>query len=213
MDFEKFLMTNKVSYEIVRLRNQQKKTYADISHQLKLSVSRINQKYRKFSFDLLNFYIHYLKSISIVVNKWEIYNFYECADLSVAYLELTYKEYLDLLRQNVPPIFLESCTNFLPYRELTEEDILELEQKILKAKMDKRRSFADMGSQLGLTRKKTKQIYDSYYHKKTLIAFERIRPTVNFSIEDYVYRYTNSTLKRWQLIVNEYAEFVQDLID
>lgn len=100
-----------------------------------------------------------------------------------------------------------------PFRHLTEEDILALEKKIVKARNEQKRTFSAIGKEYDLSKEKTISIYNMHYHKKVLTAFKRIQPTVNFSISNYVFNYSSNYYKRWELILNQYAEFVQDLLD
>lgn len=213
MDFEQFIKKYEMHYEIASLMHQQGKKQKEIGDQFNLSATCINQKYKRFLHALYKYYIQYLKCMQVKINERDLYDFYRSLSLCVAFFEKTYNQYLDSLRCGIPPIIFEKHMNIPTFRNLTAEKILELEKYIIEAREKQRKSYFNIGKELELSKEKAKYIYDFYYHKKILKAYERIRPIVDFSVENYIFSRSYASYKRWELIVEKYAELVDDLID
>lgn len=213
MNVEELIIKQELNYEISLLRNKERKTYKEISTQLKIGVERVRQRNNKFLHDLCHLYVKYLNSKQIEIDYWEIYDFYQTLQYSVAYLEKEYKEYLDSFRHGKPPMIFQSHMDIPPFRELTDKKILELEKSILEAREQQKRTFYDIGKECKLSKEKVRRIYDLYYHKKVIIAYERIKKTGDFSIDKYVYNYFPPAKTKWEFIVSKYGELVKDLID
>lgn len=213
MDFEQFIKKYNVHYTFITLRYQQKKTYKEIADQFHQTPSCVREKCHIFLHSLFLLYIKYLISVDVILNEWKISDFYQSAALSVAYLESTYKEYLNIFRHGAPSVIPENHITIPTFRKITKEELLILEQQILVAREQQKRTYSDIGKELDLSGEKVKCIYSMYYHKKILMAIDRIRPTVNFSISNYIFHNTYSSYKRWHIIASEYTELVKDLID
>ena len=211
MTYTEFIKNHKTHYEIVKLK-QQGKTYKEIAYDTNLSAGRVIQKYYQFLYKLNKCYCCYLNSIKIEINLYDIMNFYENPALSAAYLEENYQAYLNTFRVGEPVMF-GYYKDFPDYRKLSDAQILTLEKQILEAKECQNKNFTVIGKELDLSKEKAKCIYDHYYRKKVLSAIDRIQPMVNFSYSGYVFHYSHTERKRWQLILSEYAELLQDLMD
>lgn len=64
-----------------------------------------------------------------------------------------------------------------------------------------------------MTREKTRWMYNHYYHKKVMLALERIEAYMGKEVLYFILNYSNCSRKRWELIVKDYPDLVQDLID
>ncbi len=212
MTYEGFIEKYAKNMNIVQLRHQ-KNTYKEIGHVLNISPTRARQRYYDFCYKLYKCYRIYLEHLQMEINTHDILEFYKSITIAIAYLEKTYKEPLDLFRHGEPPIMFGYHKKFPNYRKITDIQLLNFEKKILEAKRNKHKRDIDIARELKLTKEKVKDISDLYYHKKVLKTFDIIQPTVNFCFSDYVYKYSDSPEKRWKLILEEYADLIQDLID
>lgn len=212
MDFNEFIEKNRSAYDILRLRHQQDKTYKELAEQFNISPTRVMQKYRRFLFLTAKFYYHFLKYVYTPILPWELFDFYDNPTLTIAYYEKEYKEKLEELRNGVPPLTPNKISYFPIYRKLSEEDLLELEKKIVKGINIQHRKYIDIAQELDISREKAQRIYKSYYSRKISQAINKIKGITNNDISDYIYEYSDSPLKRWELIKNEYSDLIQDLI-
>lgn len=213
MEYEKLIEKHKAGYEIAYLKYCEGIGYKEIAKKFHCSNCSARERHQKFLYDLLDFYIEGLQDMHIEVNKWDLYDFYQSILLITAYLEKTYATFLRFLRHNHPPVIPENYVDFPPYREITEEKILEYEKYILEAVEQHKRKYADIGQALGLSKEKALNIYNNYYHKKVRTALDKIRPIVGNFIDEYVYNSSYSSYKRWNLLVREYPELMKDFID
>lgn len=213
MSYEKFVEDNGLNYQILEMKFKQGKSYKEIADALNKSIVTIGQRYRMFSWSLYRCYIRYLKSIGLEVNATDISNFYESSSHAVAYLEKTYSEALKLFRGDKPSVFLENVKTLPPYRKLTDRQLLNLEKKIVKARESQDRTFVDIGKELKITGEKARWLYDHYYHKKVIKALDRIEAHTESNFSYYIFDYSNYSHKRWELIIRDYSDLVQDLID
>lgn len=213
MSYEKFVEDNSLNYQILEMKFKQGKSYSEIAEILNKSIGNVGQRYRMFSWSLYRCYAAYLKSIGIKVDATDISNFYESSSYAVAYLEKTYSESLNLFRGDKSPVFLENVESLPPYRKLTDRQLLNLEKKIVKARESQGRTFVDIGKELKMTREKTRWMYNHYYHKKVMLALERIEAYMGKEVLYFIFNYSNCSRKRWELIVKDYPDLVQDLID
>ncbi len=211
MDYTEFMNRNKLNYEIVKLKHEGK-TFQEIGDQYNLSGTGIAYKYRHFLFKLFRCYCQFLNRNSIR-DAYDFLEFYVDTAVTIAYLEQVHDDLLSVLRHGEPPLLAGFYTDIPPYRHLAEEQVKSLEKQIIEAKDRKNKTYADIGSTLNLTTEKVKRIYQSYYHQKCLKAIEVIEPEVNFSFSEYIFSYSHYPQVRWQQIVREYAELIQDLID
>ncbi|MCI9274089.1 MAG: hypothetical protein HFE39_09090 [Clostridiales bacterium] len=213
MNYEKFVEDNSLNYQILEMKFKQGKSYKEIAGELNKSIITIGQRYRMFRWSLYTCYYRYLKSIGLEVDAKDIRNFYQSSSHAVAYLEKTYSEALTLFRGDETPVFLENVKNLPPYRKLTDRQVLNLEKKIVKAREGQGRTFADIGKELKITKEKTRRIYGHYYHKKVMKALDRIEAHTGNEGSYFIFDYSDSSRKRWELIVKDYPDLVQDLID
>lgn len=213
MEYENLIEKHKIGYKISYLKYREGLGYKEIAQKFNFSYYSARERHKKFLYDLLDFYIEGLKDMHIEVNKWELFDFYQSVFLIIAYLEKTYSTFLRFLRNNHPPIIPENYVYFPLYRKITEEKILEYEKYILEAVEQQKRKYADIGQELELSKEKTLNIYDNYYHKKVRTALDRIRPIVGDFIDEYIYNSSYSSYKRWKLIVSEYPELIEGLKD
>lgn len=212
LTYDEFMEKYSLCYEILYLKHNQGKTYQEIANDLNRSKEQIGRKYRLFLFRLYKCYYLHLKSIGIVLDASDILGFYENTAYAAAYLEKTYNEPLNFFRHGKPPVLLGYVKNFPPYRELTNQKILNLEKKVLEAWERQNKTFADIGRDLKITSEKARSTYENHYFKKVRKAIELISPD-DLCFMEHIFNYSNYSHKRWELIVREYADFVQDLIE
>ncbi len=213
MTFGELMKKQELNYQISILRNKQGKTYKEISMQLKTGVERVRQRNNKFLHDSCLLYVKYLNTKQIEIDYWELFDFYQTLQYSVAYLEKEYKEHLDSFRDGKPPVVFQSHMDIPLFRKLTDKEILELEKCILEAREQQNRTFYDIGKEYDLTKEKVRRIYDLYYHKKINIAYDRIIQTGDSFIKKYAYNYYPIAKIKWEFISSKYKELVKDLID
>lgn len=209
MTYEKFVEDNNLNYQILEMKLNQGKSYREIANSLNRSIATIGQRYRIFSWNLYTCYFRYLNSIGISVDASDIIDFYSATSKAIAYLEKTYSEPLNTFRGDKPPVFLENVKDLIPYRKLTEKQLLNLEKKVVVAREVQRRTFIDIGKELKITGEKARRIYDLYYHKKVLEAIGRIEPNTD---TNYIFDFSNNSRIRWELLARDYPNVVQGLI-
>lgn len=212
MNYEEFIEKYAENRKIVMLKHQ-KNTYKAIAKLLNISSQRVRQRYFDFCYKLYRCYCFHLESIQIEIDRSDILTFYNSIQMAIAYLEKTYKESLNVFRQGEPPIMFGYYKTFPTYRRLTDKQLLNLEKRIVDAKINQNKIYGEIGRELKLTNEKVKHIFDFYYHKKIITAIELIEPTVDFCFSDYIYKYSHSPQLRWKRIVEEYTELVQNLIE
>lgn len=210
MTYEKFVEDNSLNYQILEMRLCQGKSFSEIANIFNRNISTVRQRYQTFSWSLYKCYLWYLKSIGFHIDALDIFDFYENISNAVAYLEKTYSEPLNIFRAGRPPLFLEGVKDFVPYRKLSERQLLNLEKKIVEARENQNRTFVDIGKNLKITSEKTRWIYDYYYHKKVLEAIRRIELNID---TNYIFAFSNNSRIRWNLITRDFPDLIQDLID
>lgn len=210
MTYEKFVEDNSLNYRILEMKLSQGKSYSEIANNFNRSKSTVRERYQTFSWSLYRCYLQYLESIGINIDSLDIINFYENISNSIAYLEKAYSEPLNIFRAGKPPVFLESVKDLVPYRKLSERQLLNLEKKIVETRENQGRTFVDIGKKLKITTEKARRIYDFYYHKKVLEVIRRIDPNID---TNYIFSFSNSSYIRWELIKREFPNLVQDLIN
>ncbi|MCI9598883.1 MAG: hypothetical protein HFE75_16730 [Firmicutes bacterium] len=213
MTYEKFIENNSLDYKILEMKFKQGKSHRDIAIALNKSISTIGEHYRMFSWNLYVCYFRYLTSIGLEVDAMSIRDFYESSSHAVAYLEKTYSEELNLFRGGRPPVFLENVKSLPPYRKLTNRQSMNLEKKIVQARERQGRTFLDLGKELKITPEKAQHMYRSYYHRKVMEALNRIKAQTGKDLSNFIFEYSHYSYKRWELIVRDYSDLVQDLID
>lgn len=211
MDYMEFMNRNKLDYEIVKLKHAGK-TFQEIGNQYKLCGAGIAHKYRKFLFRLFKCYHQFLSSNGIM-DAYEFLEFYVSIAITIAYMEHVHDDSLSVLRHGEPPLLAEFYTDIPPFRNLTEGQVKTFETRIVEEKDQQNKTYADIGKALNLTADKVKRMYQFYYHQKCLKAIEIIEPKVDFSFIDYIFDYSYYPQVRWQLIVKEYSDLVQDLVE
>lgn len=213
MTYEKFVADNSLNYKILEMKFKQGKSYREIATILNTSTGTIGQRYRMFSWSLYRCYFQYLKSIGLKVDATDIKNFYESSSHAIAYLEKTYNEELNIFRGGKPPVFLKIIKSLPPYRKLTDRQLLNLEKKIVKARESQTKTFVDIGKELKITPQKARWIYNHYYHKKVIAALDKIKAHTGNDLSYFIFNYSYYPHKRWELLVRDYPDLVQTLID
>lgn len=204
MTYKEFIEKHKVSYCIFRL-HKQGKAYKELSQQFNLSVTRLTQRNRTFLYSVAKFYYQQLKQSKLEpLSFCELYDYYANPELLVAYYEKTYKQELDVLRHGESPLLLNSVD--LPkFRKLSEKEILQLEIMIFKAIKNQHKKYRDIAKELKISKEKAQWIYHNYMNKKVIEAIQIIKKTEP-NIENFVYSYSISPIKRWNLIVSKYPD-------
>lgn len=179
----------------------------------KTSLRQIRGYSGKFLWNLYVCYFRYLTSIGLEVDAIGIRDFYESSSHAVAYLEKTYSEELNLFRGGRPPVFLENVKRLPPYRKLTDRQSMNLEKEIVRARECERRTFLDIGKEFDITWEKARCLYKHHYHRKVMAALDKIKERTGEDLSTYIFEYSPYPYKRWLLIVKDYPNFVQDLID
>lgn len=209
MTYNDFIKKNSESFQIHHMLKQGK-SYKEIASCLGRRVSLVRAKHKTFSYEMYQCYLKYLISIGIQIE--DIYDFYRNADYANAYLEKSYSQELNMFRDNNPPLFLEP-TNDLPYRNLSKEQEKVIQIIIVEARNQQKKTYYNIAKELKLTTEKTKWMYEIYYHQKIMKALKRLPHTDDFSLWKSLHNHSTSTYTRWNLIVKEYPDIVQDLID
>lgn len=213
MTYEEFVEKNVLNYKILEMKFKQGKTHSEIAAALNKSTLAIGKYYRAFTWNLYICYFRYLKSIGLKVDAADIKDFYESSPHSVSYLEQIYSEELYAFRKGKPPVLLGIIKNSPSYRKLTDEQVLALEQRIVKARECERRTFLDIGKEFDITWEKARCLYKHHYHRKVMAALDKIKEHTGEDLSTYIFKYSPYPYKRWLLIVKDYPSFVQDLID
>lgn len=213
MSYEKFVESNSLNYLILEMKFKQGKSYSEIATTLNKSSATIGQRYRMFSWSLYRCYFRYLKSIGMEEDVTDIRNFYESFPHVIAYLEKQYSEELTLYRGGKPPVFFENVKSLPPFRKLSDRQLLNLEKKIVKARESQGKTFVDIGKEYKITWQKARCMYNRYYHKKVMKALDRIEAHTGNDLSFYIFHYSYYSRKRWELIVGNFPDLVQDLID
>lgn len=211
MDYQEFMGKYGTRYAVVKLHCEGK-PFEEIGNIFGLSEAGVKYQYRRFVNGLYHCYARFLENSANVVPR-KLHDFYISMDITVAAMEEIYKEPLSLFRQGDPPLFLMYFKNIPLYRELTEEQISDLEKKIAGMRRRQRKSYDEIGKMLDLTARKSRALYQSYYHKKVKKAAEIVQPTVDYDFFRFLCDYSHYPHIRWKLIVGEYADLVQELMD
>lgn len=208
--YEKFIEDNRLKYQILEMKFEKGKSNKEIAASLNKSIGTIIHYYTIFSWNLYRCYYKYLKSIGLEVDTTDILNFYENISYAVAYLEEEYSESLELFRGGKPPNFLGNIKNVPPYRKLTEGQLLDMEKNIVNAREIQGRTYIDIGQELKITREKTRYMYEYYYHRKIKKFLDGLEIHVRRKLYGNIIRYSNYSHITWDMIVREYADFIQE---
>lgn len=169
MDFKTFMNQYESHYQITNLRLKQEMTFREISELFHVSITRVRQKYRRFLWALLRFYCLYIVKTTNDSNfknhMEEVLDFYHIPLYTIAYLETTYKEILDICRDGFPPVV---AIHFPAFRELSPSMESKLMSQVVHARDTDKKDFRTIGQDLDLTREKAISLYDHYYFKHPL---------------------------------------------
>ena len=169
MGFKTFMAQYESHYQITTLRLKQEMTYREISELFHVSITRIRQKYRRFLWALLRFYCLYIVKITKDNNfknhMEEVLDFYHIPLYTIAYLETTYKEILDIFRDGFP---LVAAIRFPAFRKISPSMENRLMSQVVHARDTDKKDFRTIGQDLDLTREKVISLYDHYYSKHPL---------------------------------------------
>ena len=211
MTYKEFIEKNNESFQMHQMLNRGK-SYKEIASCLGQRVSLVRQRNKAFSYEMYQCYLKYLISIGITINDKEILDFYRNTDYVNAYLEKSFSQELNIFRDGNPPLFLLPV-NDLPYRKLSKEQEEVIQKEIVKVRNQQKKTYYNIAKEMKLTTEKTRWMYDIYYHKKIMAALRRIPHTDNFLLWKSLHNHSTSTYKRWNLIMKEYHDIIQDLID
>lgn len=213
MDFRDFMIKHSYGYELLLLRYKDKKTYAEIAKSINAGKQSVRDRVRFFLRDLYKLYYRYLQRIGTEIDNRDICRFYMNDIYAIAYLEREYSSPLHTFRSNAPPLILPYVDRFPSYRKLSDRQHHNLEKKVADARKNTNKTFEAIGKELKLTGEKAHDIYNYHLHKKIALAIDRIEPTVDFDFETFIYCYFHIPKRRWEYIISEYPDLVQDLID
>lgn len=211
MTYKEIIEKNNVGFQVHQMLKQGK-SYNEIASCLGRKVSLVREKYKTFSYEMYQCYLKYLLSIGISIKDKEIFDFYRSTDYFNAYLEKSYSKELNIFRDGNSPLFLDP-TNYLPYRNLSKEQEKVIQKKILEARNQQKKTYYTIAKELKLTTEKTRWMYDIYYHRKIMTALTRLPHIDNYSLWKSLHNHSTSTYTRWNLIVKEFPDIVQDLVD
>lgn len=204
MTYKEFIEKHKVSYFIFK-QHKIGKAYKELSQQFNLSVTRLTQRNRTFLYSVAKFYYQQLKQSKLEPpTPHELYDFYSKPELLVAYYEKTYKQELDILRHGESPL-ISNCIDLPKFRKLSEKEILQFEIIIVKAIKNQHKKYMDIAKELKISKEKAQWIYHKHMNKKVIKAIQIIKKTEP-NIENFVYSYSISPIKRWNLIVSKYPD-------
>lgn len=170
-------------YEVMMLRDLYGNTYADIAREEKLSVSRVIQDYHFAKIRQARMYIRHLAIVHEHTNTKFFHDLYTQAEdcyadwqCATAYLEKKYKTILDEYRDGEPGMPVDFLAQLPPFKKRWSKETV---QKIITwreaEKKPERKTYAEIGQLLKMTKFKAESLYEHHYHIIFLSLTEQLK--------------------------------------
>ena len=206
------LKENERAYEVMLLRDQYDNAYKDIAKGLGVSVGTAVRLYHQAKHKQLRLYALHLAIVHghKDTSEFAYMKLYDCyGDFKYvsAYWETEYSEILKAYRAGEPghsDAFLAAVLP--PIKEIRDEMV----QRIVFLR-EANKTFVEIGHEMKLTKEKTKDTYDHFYHIKWLAACDLVRKTYydgkddGDNLRDYYDQY-RTPKKRLEGIMRDYPE-------
>lgn len=206
------LKENERAYAVMLLRDQYDNSYKDIAKESGVSVSRVVGLYHQVKHKQLRLYALHLAIVhghedTSAFDSSYLYDCYGDYKYISAYWEKEYSEILKGYRAGEPGHSDEFLAAMLPpIKEIRDEMV----QRIVFLR-EAKKTFVEIGHEMKMTKEKTKDTYDRFYHIKWLAARDLVRKTYydgkddRDNLRDYYDQY-RTPKKRLEGIMRDYPE-------
>ncbi len=208
------LQDNKRSYEIMILRDQHSNSFSDIAIEHSITSPCVISHYSKIKIRQIRLYINHLSVVNnhdstahfreIFRTAYNCYQDYQCA---AAYLEKEYRVILIEYRAGEPGMPEQFLAKLPPLRKNRSRKTID---RVIEMREVEKKTYAEIGKQLRMTRQCAEHLYQSFYHKKVLAILEHIEKETGEKVWDLYFRSSHQAKKRYEMIRRDYPELSVD---